>query len=225
MGHHSSVPGLTEAELAIATSALLKLGVATLLGALIGLERELRDHPAGIRTHILLILGAVLYAEISKGYSSGDPSRVTAQIVTGVGFLCAGTILRTGTDVKGLTTAASLWATSAIGVAISLGGAYMAVAVVSTLLTLFTLSIVAKLEQKFFPMSQTHNLSVTLVNADHLVDVLQQIHLKPGALVKGVVVTSKEPECKVELKVRGESQSLVQELLSLDGVRTAAIET
>ena len=138
------------------------MGIAILLGGIIGLERELRDHPAGIRTHILLILGAVLYAEISRGYSGGDPSRVTAQIVTGVGFLCAGTILRTGTDVKGLTTAASLWATSAIGVAVSLGGPFMMVAVVATLFSLVTLSGVAKLEQRFFPQSQTHLLTLVL---------------------------------------------------------------
>ena len=203
---------------------LLKLGVGTILAGIIGLERELRDHPAGIRTHILLIVGAILYAEVSKGYSAGDPTRVTAQIVTGVGFLCAGTILRTGTDVKGLTTAASLWATSAIGVAVSLGGAFMAVAIVATFLALVTLHVVAKIEKKYMPMSQTHSLSLTLERADHLVDVLAQIHQKPGSMVKGVAVMSKEPECKVELKVRGESQDIVTELLALKGVRNASIQ-
>ena len=215
---------MNDGEWMLGLSMLLKLGVGTVLAGMIGLEREMRDHPAGIRTHILLILGAIIYAEVSRGYGAGDPSRVTAQIVTGVGFLCAGTILRTGTDVKGLTTAASLWATSAIGVAISMGGPFMAVAIVATLLTLFTLSIVAKAEQRFFPQSQTHALSVILDQSDRLVDVLQQIHQKPGAKVKGVVVKSKEPECEVEIKVRGESQEIVGELLGLEGVRTASIE-
>jgi len=218
------VLGLSDSEWMLGLSMLLKLGVGAVLAGLIGLEREMRDHPAGIRTHILLILGAIIYAEVSKGYGAGDPSRVTAQIVTGVGFLCAGTILRTGTDVKGLTTAASLWATSAIGVGISMGGPFMAVAIVATLLTLFTLSIVAKLEKRFFPQSQTHALSIILDRSDRLVDVLQQIHMKPGAMVKGVVVKSKEPECVVEIKVRGESQEIVTELLGLEGVRTASIE-
>jgi putative Mg2+ transporter-C (MgtC) family protein len=215
---------MSDHEWNLALQILLKLGVGAILGGLVGLERELRDHPAGIRTHTLLILGAIIYAEVSRGYSSGDPGRVTAQIVTGVGFLCAGTILRTGTDVKGLTTAASLWATSAIGVAISMGGAFMAVAIVATLLTLFTLSIVAKLEKRFFPQSQTHVLEVALDSAEVLVDVLQQVHMKPAAMVKGVVVKSKAPECRVELKVRGESSDIVAEIMAIQGVKNASIE-
>ena len=212
-------------DLQVALMILGKLGIGALLAGLIGLERELRDHPAGIRTHILLILGAILYAEISRGYASGDPSRVTAQIVTGVGFLCAGTILRTGTDVKGLTTAASLWATSAIGVAISMGGPYILVAIVSTVLALFTLHVVAKLEKKFFPQTQVHALAVTLEEASRLVDVLQQIQMEPGAQVKSVVAMSKSPECKIEIKLKGESKNLVNEILLIEGVRNASLET
>lgn len=216
--------GLSDQETAQALQIFLKLGIAILLGGIIGLERELRDHPAGIRTHILLILGAVLYAEISRGYSGGDPSRVTAQIVTGVGFLCAGTILRTGTDVKGLTTAASLWATSAIGVAVSLGGPFMMVAVVATLFSLVTLSGVAKLEQRFFPQSQTHLLTLVLEKPESLVTVLEQIHLDPAATIKGIAVKSKAPDYTIEIRVRGESRRIIPELLALEGVKNASIE-
>lgn len=215
---------LNEQETAQALQIFLKLGVAILLGGTIGLERELRDHPAGIRTHILLILGAVLYAEISRGYSGGDPSRVTAQIVTGVGFLCAGTILRTGTDVKGLTTAASLWATSAIGVAISLGGPFMVVALAAAVFTLVTLSGVAKLEKRFFPQGQTHSLTIVLEKPDGLITVLEQIHLDPQATVRGIAIVSKSPDYTLEIKVRGESRRIIQEVLALEGVKNAAIE-
>lgn len=216
--------GLTDAEIQSALQMLVKLGVGTLLGGLIGLEREYRDHPAGIRTHILLVVGVVLFTEVSKGFGVGDPGRVAAQVVTGVGFLCAGAIIRTGVDVKGLTTSASLFAAAGIGMAVSIGGAYMAVAVVATLLCIFTLSLVAKFEQKFFPQSQTHTLAMTLNHSSALVDVLEQIHKKPSAMVKGVVVHGKEPEVRVEIKVHGESKEIVTEVLHLEGVRVAAIQ-
>ncbi len=216
--------GLSESEIHLATSILIKLGVGAFLGGLIGLEREYRDHPAGIRTHILLVVGVILFTEVSRGFNSGDPGRVAAQVVTGVGFLCAGAIIRTGIDVKGLTTSASLFAAAGIGMSVSLGGAYMAVASVATLLCLFTLSLVAKVEQKFFPQSQTHILALTLDHAPALVDVLNQIHKKPNAIVKGVVVHGKEPDLRVEIKVNGESKEIVTEVLHLEGVRVAGIQ-
>lgn len=216
--------GLNDNEIQLAVLMLIKLGVGTILGGLIGLEREYRDHPAGIRTHILLVVGVVLFTEVSKGFGVGDPGRVAAQVVTGVGFLCAGAIIRTGVDVKGLTTSASLFAAAGIGMAVSIGGAYMAVAVVATLLCLFTLSLVAKFEQRFFPQSQTHTLAMTLNHSSALVDVLEQIHKKPSAMVKGVVVHGKEPEVRVEIKVHGESKEIVTEVLHLEGVRVAAIQ-
>lgn len=216
--------GLTDAEIQSALQMLIKLGVGTLLGGLIGLEREYRDHPAGIRTHILLVVGVILFTEVSKGFGVGDPGRVAAQVVTGVGFLCAGAIIRTGVDVKGLTTSASLFAAAGIGMAVSIGGAYMAVAVVATLLCLFTLSLVAKFEKRFFPQSQTHTLALTLDHSSALVNVLEQVYMKPSATVKGVVVHGKEPEVRVEIKVQGESKEIVAELLHLEGVRIAAIQ-
>lgn len=215
--------GLTELEFQSAVLVLIKMGVGAFLGGLIGLEREMRDHPAGIRTHILLVVGVVLFTEISRGFNGGDPSRVAAQVVTGVGFLCAGAIIRTGVDVKGLTTSASLFAAAGIGMAVSLGGSFMVVAVVATLLCLFTLYLVAKFEMRFFPQSQAHNLTVTLDKAAALVDVLEQIHKRPGAVIRGVLVSGKDPETNAEIQVVGESLSIVQEIMQIDGVRVAAI--
>jgi putative Mg2+ transporter-C (MgtC) family protein len=100
-----------------------RIAIATALGAFIGFERERLRKPAGIRTHGLVALGAALFTIVSVyGFESkGDPARVAAQIVTGVGFLGAGTILHLRGSVHGLTTAASLWVTAAIGVAVGVG--------------------------------------------------------------------------------------------------------
>jgi len=128
----------------------LRLLLASVLCGAIGFEREVRDQPAGFRTHILLGLGAALFTLVSaygfepftRAALSGsslqfDPTRITAQIVAGVGFLGAGAIIRQGRDVRGLTTAASLWAASAIGMAV--GAGYLFGAAAATTLAMATL--------------------------------------------------------------------------------------
>jgi putative Mg2+ transporter-C (MgtC) family protein len=125
-----------------------RLAVAAGLGAAIGVERELREREAGIRTHLLVSLGSCLFTIVSAyGFheflSSGanvvraDPSRIAAQIVTGIGFLGAGAIIREGISVRGLTTAGSLWVVAAIGMAA--GAGYYWPAVAGTALTIFAL--------------------------------------------------------------------------------------
>src|SRR3954471_14090623 len=105
-----------------------RLVLAAVLGALIGLEREMHAHPAGMRTHLLVSVGAALFTVLSiYGFTSGsggdnvDPTRIAAQIVTGIGCLGAGAIIQYGTSIRGLTTAGSLWATAAIGMAAGAG--------------------------------------------------------------------------------------------------------
>jgi putative Mg2+ transporter-C (MgtC) family protein len=93
-----------------------RLALAGLLGAIMGLERELRGHPAGIRTMSMVTLGACLFTDVSQLIGAGD--RIAAQIVTGIGFLGAGVIFREETGIKGITTAATVWATAAVGMAI-----------------------------------------------------------------------------------------------------------
>jgi putative Mg2+ transporter-C (MgtC) family protein len=95
-----------------------RLALAGLLGGLIGLERELRGYPAGIRTLALVTLGSCLFTDVSQ--LMGGDDRVAAQIVTGIGFLGAGVIFREGTGVRGITTAATIWAAAAIGMAIGI---------------------------------------------------------------------------------------------------------
>ena len=127
---------------------LARLSLAAVLGGAIGFERELRDREAGLRTHLLVCLGSALFTIVSAyGFreflASGDqviradPTRIAAQIVTGIGFLGAGAIIRQGLSVRGLTTAATLWVAAAIGIAA--GAGYYAGAVLGTVITLVAL--------------------------------------------------------------------------------------
>jgi putative Mg2+ transporter-C (MgtC) family protein len=121
--------------------------IAAILGAAIGFEREIHDHPAGMRTHLLVALGSAIFTELSifgfgptsvpGGEGSVDPTRIAAQVVSGIGFLGAGAILKYGTSIRGLTTAASLWATAAVGMAVGAGAWIMAV--VGTAIIVFSL--------------------------------------------------------------------------------------
>ena len=125
----------------------LRLVVGLVLGAAIGFERELHRQPAGFRTHSLVSLGAALFTVVSAYGFSGDlvdPTRIAAQIVSGIGFIGAGTILQHRGHIRGLTTAASLWSVAAIGTAAG-AGLYI-VAVVGTLLILVILSILDRIE-------------------------------------------------------------------------------
>ncbi|HEX9610230.1 MAG TPA: MgtC/SapB family protein [Candidatus Limnocylindria bacterium] len=125
----------------------LRLTVGLILGAIIGFERELQRQPAGFRTHSLVALGAALFTVVSAYGFTGDlvdPTRIAAQIVSGIGFIGAGTILQYRGNIRGLTTAASLWSVAAIGTAA--GAGLYSVAVVGTLLILVVLSILDRVE-------------------------------------------------------------------------------
>jgi putative Mg2+ transporter-C (MgtC) family protein len=126
----------------------LRLTVGLVLGAIIGFERELHRQPAGFRTHSLVSLGAALFTVVSAYGFTGDlvdPTRIAAQIVSGIGFIGAGTILQHRGHIRGLTTAASLWSVAAIGTAAG-AGLYI-VAIVGTLLILIVLSILDRIEE------------------------------------------------------------------------------
>lgn len=127
---------------------VFKLLLAAVLGGAVGYEREVHEHPAGLRTHILVCMGATLITLVSISFQSpsSDPGRIAAQIVSGIGFLGAGTILRQGSIVRGLTTAASLWGVAGIGMAIGVGGMYLLVAAVATAVMFVTLSTMRVLE-------------------------------------------------------------------------------
>ena len=132
----------------------LRLLCAMIVGMVIGTEREYTNRPAGMRTHILVALGAasvmitgqMIFLQYSALGATPDPSRLSAQVITGVGFLGAGTILREGTNVKGLTTAASLWAVACLGIAA--GAGYYAIALAGMVFIFITLTFFEAIQDK-----------------------------------------------------------------------------
>jgi putative Mg2+ transporter-C (MgtC) family protein len=200
-----------------------RLLLAAVLGGAVGLEREISDQPAGFRTHILVALGACLFALVSA-YSFEaflveeqpvqfrfDPTRIAAQIVTGIGFLGAGAIIRYGMSVRGLTTAASLWVVAAIGTAVALGGYLLGgVATAITLLALFGLKPLRsrlvrglRREQEEYVVEAAGDLRVDRLVADLAAEGIQVKHLRieeeAGDDVRSVVLfltlpTGRTPE-------------------------------
>jgi len=134
-------------------STTTRLILAFLLGSVLGLEREKKGGSAGLRTHILVCMGSTLIMltsvyifETYKGSTSVDPARIAAGVVTGIGFLGAGTIIRSSEGIRGLTTAASIWISSAIGLAVGCG--YISAALITTLISYLSLSFLKRLEKE-----------------------------------------------------------------------------
>jgi putative Mg2+ transporter-C (MgtC) family protein len=155
----NSVTMITEIDM------IIRLCLGFLSGAIIGFERASKHQIAGLRTHVLIAVGATLLMIISiwlpqsfNTLTRGDPGRIAAQVVSGIGFLGAGAIVRLGNNVKGLTTAASLWFTAAVGLAVGTG-AYIA-ALAAEALGLFTLVALDHFEKKIFPSERNKILEL-----------------------------------------------------------------
>ena len=132
---------------------MIRLVLAALLGGIVGIEREIHAKAAGFRTHILVCIGSCLIMltsmhmfDIYKGLGNADPGRIAAQVVSGIGFLGAGTIIRSRASVLGLTTAASLWAVAGIGLAV--GSGLFTVSIFTTVLIIGSLLILSKVQDK-----------------------------------------------------------------------------
>jgi len=201
-------------------NVLVKAGIGVLLAGLIGWERELHGRPAGIRTHMMLVLGVILFSEGSKAFPSNDPSRIAAQIVTGVGFLGAGTILRMGAEIKGLTTAASLWASAGIGMMVSVGGPYLWVAVIGTIFALITLGLVDNLERKFNLTGQSEDLFVRISSRECLSAITAAIE-SAGGKVNHVSFGSDADQQELVFKCNGNKDTILSEVIKNPDVKTA----
>ena len=154
-------------------SDLLSLFVALTLGAFIGLERELSDKAAGLRTNILICVGSCLFAMLSRALAAtagSDTTRIAAQIVSGIGFLGAGAIMRDGEQVTGLTTAATIWVVAAIGVTVGYG--FYALAAVTAVMTLVVQGVFPHLDSMIDELRQRHTFKIT---SDLNDDGLEQI--------------------------------------------------
>jgi putative Mg2+ transporter-C (MgtC) family protein len=201
----SSLPTLNWDE------SLLRLALAAVLGGLIGVERELREREAGLRTHLLVALGSALFTivgaygfhdflESGESVVRADPTRIAAQIVTGIGFLGAGAIIRQGFSVRGLTTAATLWVVAAVGLAA--GAGYYSAAVITTalvLIALYPLRIIAYQILRRF-RAEDGRLLVELSAGTPPGGVIDEIE-HAGARINSVDVSQEGDRRRLELDV------------------------
>jgi putative Mg2+ transporter-C (MgtC) family protein len=211
--------------------ALLRVALAAVLGGALGLERELREREAGLRTHLLVAVGSALFTIVSAyGFhaflSSGasvvraDPTRIAAQIVTGIGFLGAGAIIRQGLSIRGLTTAATLWVVAAIGLAV--GAGYYAGAVITTVVALVALwplrAIAYRVVRRF--RGQTGILLVQLPAGESPAAVIDSVDGE--ATIEGIELGHEGDRRNLELRVElGPNQrppDLVAKLSEVEGV-------
>ena len=218
----SSIPALDDG------SIVFRLAVAAALGGAVGIERELRDREAGFRTHLLVSAGSALFTLVSAyGFHDflvgggnvvrTDPTRIAAQIVTGIGFLGAGAIIREGLAVRGLTTAATLWVVAAIGMA-SGAGYYMA-AVTATILTvvaLWPLRFVAHYAvERFRPEEQ--RVVIELKEGQSALELLRDIELR-GANVRHFELVEERDRRVITLELEPISEELVAGISDLEYV-------
>lgn len=173
---------ITETEITSKT-ILFRLFLSFVVGAIIGIERETHKQPAGLRTHILICMGSTLIMLLSifipqtfQNFQNGDPSRIAAQVVSGIGFLGAGAIMKFGVSVKGLTTAASIWVIAALGLTIG-AGMYTGV-IWGTAILLVALVFLDIIEKKLFPSKFIKRLNIytkgSSVSQDDFMPILKK---------------------------------------------------
>jgi len=218
------------------TQFIIRILVAAALGAVVGLERERLNQPAGLRTHIILVIGAAMAMVLSAnlGYlfarpgTPADPARLAAQVISGIGFLGAGAILRYGFTVKGLTTATSLWTMAIVG--LTVGAGYYLVAVIATALILVVLVLLNVIEKRFVRTSISRFISIEagyrkgLVKAvrkdvqkfaDDILNFTIQKHIKDKRLrIQVVAKISRDQNL----------EELIEEISDIDGVRSMKVE-
>ncbi|HEX2052497.1 MAG TPA: MgtC/SapB family protein [Actinomycetota bacterium] len=215
----------TDADLA------LRILLAALLGAVIGLERELTGQSAGLRTHITIALGAALFA-IASAYSftefirpredtnyQVDVTRIASNIVTGVGFLGGGAIIKHGASVSGLTTAASIWVTAAVGLAVGLGSFFPAAA--TTVVLVFVLTALRRPRRWLHRRAVSkQTVSIEVTQEANAGDIVNALFALEGVSVKSVSVNDAMPDRKtIRAEVKGnELQARLAQLAEREDV-------
>lgn len=176
---------------------------AMVVGIVIGTEREYTHRPAGMRTHILVALGAcavmitgqLIFAEYKPFGAAPDPARLAAQVITGVGFLGAGTILREGANVKGLTTAASLWSVACLGIAA--GGGYYEVALVGMIFIFVTLTVFETIQHKLIKPKTVRRYALEVDDPAGALQSLGELADKNRAELSGLRAESRDVGCYI----------------------------
>lgn len=203
--------------MAVEWEMAIRLLVSAILGGFIGYEREAHHKSAGLRTHILVSIGSCLIMILSikiytsvQGFTNADPARLAAQVVSGIGFLGAGSIIKDGPTVKGLTTAASLWVVSGVGLAA--GSGYYMGAFMTTGLVFLTLAILSRLEKKdykslvsffittvdmpgqigeiglYLGAQKIHIKDINMNEKNDVLEIILRVHLPAGTNVNHVVI-------------------------------------
>lgn len=222
------MPQITDLEV---TARLL---LAVILGGLIGLERESHGRPAGFRTHILVSVGSALvmilsvyaFAKLAPVGPNGryyDPGRLAAQVVSGIGFLGAGTIMREGSTVRGLTTAASLWVVAGIGMATG-AGAYFP-AIMSTLLVVVTLLYLSRIEKRLLP-ARHQTIQLQIADQPGQLGVIASVLGRYGINIRGVDFDPGPEgitniEMSLDFPAKLDRLALIGDVLAIPGVHSA----
>lgn len=207
-----------------------RLVTALVMGAIIGYERQWRNKSAGLRTHALVSLGACLTMIVSLnisldfyflyGLTNADPERIAAQVISGIGFLGAGAIMKEGFNIIGLTTAASLWIVAAVGLAV--GGGYWAFALLATILSYATLKWLSKFEKAYIPLLDTSLLVTATDELDQIGRIVSFFGAK-NIRIKDIHVDDQKDDgvvlsvtlCSVPRNI----SKLIEGLLTVDGVK------
>ena len=209
----------------------LRLAAALVAGGIIGYERERDSQPAGLRTHMILALGAalVMILSVNIGIKFGsDPARLAAQVISGIGFLGAGALLRFGFNVKGLTTASTLWTTAMVGMAIGYG--YYLVSLFAVVIMIIVLTLVERFEKKFVRVNVIRTVVVDVHEREGILrEVRKTISKMADALLAFSVQKSvKNKHMRLEIVARFNRNEKLEDMLevisSIEGVKGIKIE-
>jgi putative Mg2+ transporter-C (MgtC) family protein len=196
----------------VVSSTLARLIIAAILGGAIGLERQLRHKPAGLRTNIFICFGAAMFTLLSRDLGgSGDYTRIASQIIPGIGFIGAGSILHSRGSVTGLTTAATLFVVASVGMAV--GGGLYVTAVFATAMILFVLALLGKFERHFELQTEMHTYEVTGRNVESMLRETNRILSDEKLTMQNVHLASSDGAYRLVFTV--DSERSEQNVVSL----------
>ena len=215
-------------------SIAMRLLCAMIVGLVIGTEREYTHRPAGMRTHILVALGAcavmitgqLIFVEYRPYGASPDPARLAAQVITGVGFLGAGTILREGINVKGLTTAASLWSVACLGIAA--GGGYYSVALVGMVFIFITLTLFETIQKKLIKPKLVRDYALRVTDVAAAMDAVHRLAEQCKGTLSNFHAETSTDDFKLSFRVQFSSnkkmpRKFFEELTKEESIKITAI--
>jgi putative Mg2+ transporter-C (MgtC) family protein len=208
------VSTLLQNELGVVlSSTLARLLLAAILGGIVGLERQLRHKPAGLRTNMFICFGAAMFTVLSKQLAGveSDSARIAAQIIPGIGFIGAGSILHAKTSVTGLTTAATLFVVASIGMAAG-GGLYLT-ACFATLMILFALVLLGRMESMFSLKAFVTTYEVTGRNVDGMLREVNRVLDSEQLAMHSVHIAHTDPDFRMVFSLDGEQDQ--QNIVSL----------